>query len=176
MKRQILILSMLLLSGCPTAPKNTELKPDESPLAKVSAFPQDVLGCCWSELELIDKNYAQLALDAYNGSETSLAQLLKRSIKMSPQTSHLHGVVLATILQHMGDQRFAYYLQEFQKDGGFKPTHPLFEESLLDTIRNELEAGFTLAAAPISQNSLSDFAQTAILLGYQTVGKKTPQT
>jgi len=174
MKKQIIaFISILFLSACPQAQKETHSKPDLPPLSEVSVFPQDNLVCCWQELEHTHKDYNQIALSAYNDNEAAVLQLFQLSLQMSPQSTHLHGIVLASTLARLGDQRFAYYIDKAQKKGALKQAHPLFGESLLETLRNEIEAGFRLANTPeVNQHTLSEFPQTAALLSYEISGNQ----
>lgn len=173
MKKQTHLLTLfltLLLSACPSSQKPLP-EPSGSPLEPVASFPQNNLNCCWEDLLKIDAHYADIARDAYNGKLPALLQLLKLSHKMGFETAHLHGIVLASVLQRWGDARFAWALQQFAQQGGLKEEQKELSESLSDTLRNALESGFSLTVNPdLHRAQLSDFPQTAALLKYQVKG------
>lgn len=167
MKKQFPILALLLLTACPQSSQEEISAPSDPLPQAVEAYPQENLPCCWQDLNSLNANYANLAREAYNGEATALVQLFKLSRQTSAQTTHIHGTVLASILHHLGDQRFAYTLQDFRNQGGLKQNHPLFEETLFDTLRNELEAGLSLSVdAETSRSKLLDYPLTAALLNY----------
>lgn len=170
MKKQTLIFlltSLSLLSACPAQTDSAAVQEPTDPLpAAVAAYPQDKLSCCWEDLLKTHPEYAKVATEAYNGNADALKQILKQVDQLSLSDSYAHGTVLATLLHHLGDQRFAFVLQDLQPD--FKKVHPGFQESLQDTYRNLLEGGFVLSAdANVSQKSLADYPLTAGLLQYQ---------
>lgn len=169
MKKQIhllLLFHLLVLSACPAQTDDAIQAPTEPPPAAVAAYPQDKLSCCWEDLLKTHSEYASLATAAYNGEAEALKQLLKQVESLNLGDSYAHGTVLASVLHHLGDQRFAYVLQQVKPD--FQKVHASFQESLQDTYRNLLEGGFVLSAdEAISSQSLADYPLTAGLLQYE---------
>lgn len=170
MKKQTLIFlltALSLLSACPAQTDSAAIQaPTEPPPAAVASYPQEKLSCCWEDLLKTQPEYASTATQAYNGDSDALRRMLKQVDQLSLSDSYAHGTVLATTLHHLGDQRFAFVLQDLQSD--FKKVHPGFQESLQDTYRNLLEGGFVLSAdSDVSQKSLADYPLTAGLLQYE---------
>lgn len=171
MKKHLLTLLLLpLLTACPEQQTGqTEIPaPSGTPVPVANAFPHSHLSCCWDQLAQKEADYQTQALAAFNGDEAALKKLLALSGQLEIGLSYAHGTVLAEILNHLGDARFAYVLQQEKLDA----TNTLFEEKQLDTLRNLIEGGFTLNTdAGVRQRQLSDFPLTAGLLIYKLESK-----
>lgn len=191
MKKQsiLALLALCALSACPaneqtasesTAPSNApvatptptaipvEVLPSIKPLTEL---PKNQLTCCWEDFQPLLADYQAVALKAFNGDEAALKSLLELNTKIKDmQIFYQHGVVLAGILSQIGDLRFARSIE--QNAALFQQTHPVFEESLRDTLRNQLEGGFSLnQAPPVQQATLDQFPATSSRLGYEVQGK-----
>lgn len=171
MKKQIIWVScaMLLLSACPQNGNKIQ-KPDGAPPAAVQSFPTEQLPCCWDDLQQKQAEYQDLALKAYNGDEAALKSLLELSDKVGLMNGYGHGAVLAVILMHLGDQRFAYTLQSIALDSQHTVNtgteeHP---ETLRVTLLNVIDSGFSLLSATGNDlQNLGQYPLSAEILKYE---------
>jgi len=160
MKKQTVCLFFLVLLSLTACPSDETIQYAGPP------YPQAQLPCCWEDLLKAHVNYPAMAGSAYSGEEAGLKALLKLSAELNLTASYAHGVVLAGVLQKVGDAHFAKVLETLAAD--FKKANSGLEETLQDTFRNLLEGGFVLNTDPaVKSHVLSDFPLTAGLLKYE---------
>lgn len=109
-------------------------------------------------------------MKAYNGDEAALKSLLELSDQVGLMNGYGHGAILALILSHLGDQRFAYHLQFMDLDSTHTVETGASEkpEPLRVTLLNMLDSGFSLLAA--TGQDIPDFESfplTTELLKYE---------
>lgn len=169
----MLLALCLLLSACPQQGGTvSETPPTGAPLTQLSAFPSEHLACCWSELQKADSAYAATALGALNGDLAALEKLLGLSKTLELTPGYAHGAVMAEILQRIGDERFAWVLARIERAGGLKEKQALFDETISQTLRNQLEGGFALNAEPaVHSSNLAAYPKTAKALNYVVESK-----
>lgn len=164
------LVSLSLLSACPTTEGGPQVN-ESSPAGRPIVFKHTEISCCWEALKALAQkqgiDYSSQITKALKGDAAALEQLLLFSKQVDLQTSAPHAVVVVTLLYALGDQIFANSLQKLAERGELKQEHPIFQETLKETLRNLLETGSAFSSNPaLKDYSLQHYHRTSALLSY----------
>jgi hypothetical protein len=172
MKHTLLVLTLLpLLTGCPSKSDSNTLNNTGSEPGHPLQFQANQVLCCWDDLLTAARakgvNYTELFSQAQQGDSTALEKLLVFSKNLDLQLSFPHAAALVSLLYIRGDQAFAQALKHLSEQGELKQEHPVFQETLKETLRNLLESGNQFQQNPqLTTFSLNRYQAVAAELGY----------